>query len=64
MNIRKWRMTFRPSKPTWDNEGMLDLDSLSKTVELETFDWAIPYYIQGWLDVGYHLLDLKKVKEE
>lgn len=62
--MNKWKMTFRPARPTWDNEGMLELDSLCKTVEWMDHDWAIPHYIKGWLDVGFHLIDLKKVVEE
>lgn len=64
MNINKWRMTFRPAKPEWDNEGMLDLDSLCKTVEILSTDAALAHYIKGWLDTGYHLLDLEKVVDD
>jgi len=64
MNVRKWRMTFRPAKPEWDKEGRLDLDSLCKTVEIFATDAGLPHYIQGWLDTGHHLLDLEKVVEE
>ena len=62
---RNYIFTFRPSHPEWDRESeLLDLDSLTQTVAVCLEPYCLGAYIMGWLDVGYHLLELKEVKEE
>jgi hypothetical protein len=60
----KLRVTVRPSRPAWDIElKTMDLDSLSKIVEIETRRKWVLYYLQGWLDAGWHILGIDEVKE-
>lgn len=71
--MNEWLVTVRPVKPAWANEE--EHDSLVKVVRYVDDIWCnagdetaatsrFVGYIQGWVDAGYMILGIDKVRDE